>query len=128
MKLQRRLELCKSWSSCCEVLNEIPKNNEHVPAIAINDMHEEFRLKALQRLEQLGSLYLGIVSIISQIQMDKRRYDPKGLFPCIATDEFLDTLPSPAPKCNICNEQFKEGHDIIKKGCGEHGLHSECFK
>lgn len=88
--------------------------------MAINDIQEEFRPKALERLEQLGSLYLRIVSIISQIQIDKRWYDPKGLFPCVATDEFLDTSPPPARKCNICNERLKEGYDIIK-GCGEQG-------
>jgi hypothetical protein len=124
MALYTNLARCQTWDSCCQVLNKISEMGEHVLALGIIYAHEEFRLRALK---QLGSLSLRIVHVMSQIQIDKTRHDPKGLFPCIATNEFLDTLPLPLRKCNICNERFEQGYDFVKKGCGAHGMHRQCL-
>jgi hypothetical protein len=126
MELYVRLLDCQTWESYCRILNTIPKNDEFTIALALNDSAEWARLMALNQLE--AQLYSRIIENISEIQMDKNRFDPKFLFPCVATNKFMETLPSSVRKCNICDKCFEEGSDIIWKFCGSHSLHNKCLR
>jgi len=126
MELYIHIRACRTWNSYCRVLNSIPKKNEFTIALALNDSAEWARLRALSQLD--AQLYSRIIKTVSEIQMDKNRFDPKSLFPCVATTNFMETLPPSARKCNICRKHIQEGFDIVWKFCGNHTLHNKCFR
>jgi hypothetical protein len=126
MELYERLRACRTWEPYCQLLNAIPKTHEFTIALALNDSAEWARLRALSQLD--AQLHSKIINIISEIQMDKSRYDPNSLFPCVATKDFMKALPSSAHTCNICRQDFLEGFDIVWKFCGSHSLHQKCFR
>jgi hypothetical protein len=90
MELYIHLRACRTWESYCRVLNAIPKTDEFTIALALNDSAEWARLRALSQLD--ARLYSRIIKNVSEIQMDKDRFDPKSLFPCVATKNFMETL------------------------------------
>jgi hypothetical protein len=94
-------------------------------ALAINDMGRR-REKALGQLDP--ELYDAVINIISEIQIDKTKYDPQSLFPVVATNQFLESLLVPKRSCYLCHQKFTEGYDIHWKYCGKHGMCDDCIQ
>lgn len=95
-------------------------------ALAFNDLAESIRLEELRSLS--ASARSELLEYISEIHMNKRKFDPDSLFPCVATKRFMDTLPLSARSCSICGDVLQDGFDVIWKGCGKHTFQIECFK
>jgi hypothetical protein len=114
----------KKWKSICKALNETSYDKFNL-ALTINDMPERFRNRAF---EQLGCHWYHIVmDYISEVQMNKDKFDPNSGFPAAATPQFLETLPKSMQRCNVCYCGFETGEDIIQKSCGKHVLHRNCL-
>ncbi|KAJ0137454.1 Uncharacterized protein HZ326_19574 [Fusarium oxysporum f. sp. albedinis] len=95
-------------------------------ALAINDMPELYRFKAVSLLN--FGLDIAVGEIITMIQCNRIKYDPKSMFPIVVTDGFLDTLPKQAYSCYICYQLFHNYENIIWKSCGKHAMHSYCLR
>lgn len=98
-------------------------------ALAINDSREEHRLRLLKRLKgKYPDDYSQVIKMISELQILRKKLDPKQIFPCVATDDYIATLPEDAQKCAYCAFCFREGYDIIEKLCGKHNFCRKCFE
>jgi hypothetical protein len=127
LQLYDNLRRCQNWGEYCEILNAIPREYKFVLALAINDAPEELRLRALRELEfSRGVHYSRIVHEITEIQMKKSKFDPQSLFPPVATNEFVASLPTSAQTCSLCGGPFKVGYNMIPKWCGNHIMHERC--
>ncbi|KAF2181301.1 hypothetical protein K469DRAFT_692169 [Zopfia rhizophila CBS 207.26] len=113
----------KEWNSIYEVI--LTMDDLFDIALTINDMPEYFREKLLSRMKY--HIYHTVVDYITEIQMNKGKFDPNSLFPVVATPQFLETLPKPMRRCNVCYQGFSGGKDIIQKYCGRHALHRHCL-
>ena len=124
-KFYIRLGSVLDWPHFCELFNAISKRDEFAIALALNDSPQWARLRALKQLKD--DVRSRILHNIFKIQLDRDDLDPKSLFPCVATKEYMGSLPSSAQTCNICQDPMKEGFDFIWKPCGKHVLHPECL-
>lgn len=125
MSIVNRLE---TWEDCLPLLNDAAVSYSKL-AVLINDLPEELRLEALDRVRENGSeAYSAVIDNITLLQADENPWDPGSLFPRVATDEFLRSLPASARRCLLCDGEFKEGRDIIMKNCGRHSMHHECLR
>lgn len=125
MAIYQILQTCETWNDYHPYLNMAYKESTLILALALIDSPEELRLKALNVLnDDIRSL---IINLISRIQEDKDRFDPKGVFPTVITRELVGMNLS-AISCNICNGGFVEGNDVVLKNCGNHLLHLKCFR
>ncbi|KAH6883881.1 hypothetical protein B0T10DRAFT_463246 [Thelonectria olida] len=113
-----------SWNETKPILAGI--HDKFYFALAINDMPELYRFKASTLLNPWRAK--AVNEIITMIQPNKTKYDPKSVFPIVATDEFTKTLPAQAQRCYICNIRFNVYQNIIWKSCGEHTMHSYCLR
>lgn len=118
------------FSSCVWHANLLYKNNLLGRlALSLNDSRETHRLKLLGQLKASApETYSKIVTMISELQLKRRELDPKQVFPCVATDEYLAGLPSHAQHCVRCNNRFTEGRDMIWILCGQHTCCRECYR
>lgn len=95
-------------------------------ALTVNDLPERIRLETLNKM--VTSLKVELLNLISDIQLNKDKYDPRSLYPLVATRKFMATLPPSAQECVICGEVFRDGYDVCWRSCGEHTVHFECYK
>jgi len=123
------LLLCSSfgkWATISNMLNQVPRRKL---AYALNDLPEWARIKALAQLKARHYMtYYKCVGLITYFQANRGHLDPKRIFPCVATDEFMKILSEDARFCQICGEGFEEGRDIHWKYCMKHTLHYGCLK
>jgi len=132
METFQMLQKCKIFNDCLSILNDVYKEDGELRlALALNDCKERYRRDALKKLDP--EMRLRIVRLISNVQLDKARFDPRSLFPSVITEEIINTLVADKklkekPSCEICHDTFNECADIIWKNCGRHLMHLECFK
>jgi hypothetical protein len=125
IKLHTKLRKCATLEDCAKILNVIPGGNLIALAFAINDAKEEHRLQLLDQIPP--NLSTQISEILANAYMDKRRYDPKSLFPSIASPKLMQVLPLDERVCNICKSEFEKLRDMLPKGCGKHSFHKDCL-
>lgn len=113
-----------SWSETKSILSGIGDN--FYLALAINDMPEIYRYKAVNLMNAWRGK--AVREIIIMIQSNRAKYDPKSVFPIVATHDFLETLPDQAQTCYTCGIGFSGYENIIWKSCGKHTLHSYCLR
>lgn len=89
-------------------------------------MPEIYRFKAVNLMNAWHAK--AINEIITMIQSNSAKYDPKSVFPIVATNEFIKTLPDQVQYCYTCNIRYKEYEKIIWKSCGKHTIYSYCLK
>ena len=130
MELFLILKACKEWKYYSPILNISHKIGEVALALALNDSPEPLRLRALEKLnpDELSQMS----SLISEIQLDKARFDPKSIFPSVITGQVINKLPKDVDgdkaSCLICHRDFIPFSDVIWKGCGNHIMHPRCFR
>lgn len=113
-----------SWEDAFEKLRKI--RGRYYIAFAINDMPEAFRMKVIKQFKYEHSIT--VENILTNIQIYRKKYDAKSVFPVVATDAFLRTLPASAQRCNFCSRRFQILEDMHWKYCKKHAIHSRCLR
>lgn len=122
-----RLLAYQDLSEACRAELSVANSESRIPlALAFIDLAENVRLEALRLLG--AALRLELFNYISEIQISKDKFNPKSLFPCVATKDFIGTLPFSARNCSICEDEFQDGYDVIWNGCGKHTFHFACYQ
>src|SRR3954453_19675788 len=82
LKIHRSLSTFSGWSTICDILNKVPKDDKRKLAHALNDLPERARKRALGQLKaNFPSTYSTCINIISEFQIEKDRLDPRHVFP-----------------------------------------------
>ncbi len=97
-------------------------------ALSINDSPENYRLEVLEMSKRQPKTYSQLINLITEISIRRKELDPMCFFPCVATDEYVETLPPDAKKCMQCHNKFQEGFEIVWKPCGQHTFCLKCWK
>ncbi|KAM5350864.1 hypothetical protein ACJZ2D_017170 [Fusarium nematophilum] len=113
-----------SWAETKSIIGNI--HDVFYVGVAIHDMPELYRYRAINHLNAWREKTIN--RIITVIQCNKDKYDPDSIFPIVATDEFMETLPDRARQCCVCFTSFNLYENIIWKACGKHTLHSYCLR
>ncbi|KEY75292.1 hypothetical protein S7711_08633 [Stachybotrys chartarum IBT 7711] len=124
MELKNAFRDC-TWHQYLQVLSMFGKDT-HSIAIALMDSPEGLRLRAIQALKD--NYRNEVVDAISDIQINKNRFDPYNLFPSIITHQILSRLLVESAVCLICQDGFVDCTDVIWKHCKQHLMHTACFR
>ncbi|KAJ3454360.1 hypothetical protein MRS44_018254 [Fusarium solani] len=140
VKIYQILQKCTDLDDFYNILNEAHKSGEMTLAQVLHVSPPTMRFKALEQLKPEWGKRL--IRMITDIEHEKEHEDPRCLLPTVVTELFLDTLSISNANmrgkdilCVICNRGFCEKNvekvdieEVIWKDCGNHLMHTECFR
>ncbi|KAJ0100731.1 zinc finger protein [Diaporthe amygdali] len=120
-KLYNILFRAKSFNDLIPTLNMVWDRDSL--ALALNDTPETYRIRAFNQLrERNPDAYKELVGKVSSLQriVYEKELDPTFLYPRVATNSFMATLPPEARQCFDCGKEFDEFSDMIWRPCRKH--------
>ncbi|KAM5526511.1 hypothetical protein FOXYSP1_21079 [Fusarium oxysporum f. sp. phaseoli] len=118
----------------CNALNVVYASDITILATTIHDSPQHIRLWALQQLDE--KFRRTIIELMSDIERQKEKNDPKSALPTIMTDSLARERVVGTGTCVVCEDGFcsenkkspVDVEDVVWKDCGAHLMHLECFR
>jgi hypothetical protein len=94
----------------------------------LNDSPEDWRLTILQHLENDHKQeYETHINQLTELQTQRNDSLTDQHFQCVATNQYLKSLPKSAHECSKCYRSFQEGSDMIWRACENHAYCGKCW-